>query len=111
MKYYLNIPGKKAVEMSLDELRRQREAGQLHGTELVWSPGMPEWVPLDVLLQQGPRAGQGPPAIPVAPRGRLNFIVISLVALAVVAAVGFVGFVGYRAAKRFRALRAQMRNQ
>jgi len=111
--YYLNVPGQQAVAISLDEMRRQRTAGQLHGTELVWTHGMPQWLPVDLVLQAPPTTGgpwtQPPPL--TRPSTQRNAVVIALVVFGVLAALAIMLFAVNRAIQRFRAIRAQVQRQ
>src|SRR6266487_3265855 len=96
MTYYLNVPGKKAQPISLEELRERRSTGQLDGSELVWTEGMPQWLPVDALLQ-----GPTPPPLAKA-SSRSNRTIVWAVIVAVVAGLGLAGFLGYVGFKQFR---------
>jgi hypothetical protein len=54
MNYHLHRQGQDPIVLSLDELRRRREAGELTGAELVWQEGMPQWQSLDTVLAPRP---------------------------------------------------------
>jgi GYF domain 2 len=96
MTYYLNVPGKKAQPISLEELRQRRSTGQLNGSELVWTEGMPQWLPVDALLQN-------PVPPPLArPSSRSNRTILTVVIVAMVAGLGIVSFLGVVAFKQFR---------
>src|SRR4029079_17449789 len=87
MNYHLHRDGKNLGVFSVEDLRRQREAGQLTGTELVWTPGMPSWQPLDSLL-----SGALPPPGP-APARRRGLSPILIAVLTTVAALFIAGAV------------------
>ena len=102
MNYHLHRNGQTTGVFSLEELSRRRATGEISGGDLVWCEGMPAWQPLDAVLRvKGfslPIAP--PPAIPVAPKPRLNRTVIYvicgvaivLVAFAVLLGIGLVKF-------------------
>lgn len=62
MNYRLRRRGEDLGVFSLDELRRRHESGELTGGEYVQREGMPDWQPLDLVLQQGYRVA--PPPLP-----------------------------------------------
>lgn len=47
MNYHLNRDGQDLGVFSVEELQRRRAAGELSGSELVWTTGMAEWQTLD----------------------------------------------------------------
>src|ERR1041385_7200979 len=87
MNYHLHRDGKNLGVFSVEDLRRQRDAGQLTGTELVWTPGMPSWQPLNSLL-----SGSLPPVAP-APPPRRGMSPILIAVLTTIAAVFIAGAV------------------
>lgn len=50
MNYHLHRQGRDVEVVTLDDLRRRRETGELDGKELVWREGMPDWQWLDSVL-------------------------------------------------------------
>lgn len=68
MNCHLHSGGKDLGIFPLEELRRRRNAGELSGTEYVWCEGMPNWLPLDLILQQTAPAAYAP-APPPLPAG------------------------------------------
>ena len=67
MNYRVRRQGQDLGSFPLDELRRQREAGQLTGAEYVQGEGNLDWQPLDLVLKQGYRTTP-PPIPPMAAR-------------------------------------------
>ncbi|HUA67418.1 MAG TPA: DUF4339 domain-containing protein [Candidatus Saccharimonadales bacterium] len=68
MNYRMRRQGEDLGVFSLEELRRRRESGELSGTEYIQGEGMPDWQPLDLVLQRGYRVIP-PPLPPSASRG------------------------------------------
>ena len=64
--------------LSLEELRRRRESGELTGNEYVQGEGRADWQPLDLVLQQGYRVIP-PPLPPSVSRGGPNQGVVWLI--------------------------------
>jgi len=60
---YLNRNGQQMGPYSVDDVRAYREAGTVLGTDLAWTDGRTDWVPVDEFLQAAtPTAG--PSAVP-----------------------------------------------
>jgi hypothetical protein len=96
MDYHLNRAGQNLGVFPPEELRRRRAAGELNGTEMVWTQGMTAWQPLDSVLPPGT-----PPSIaPAASGGKKTashkVLIVSLffvgLFLAGVCVLGIVGF-------------------
>ena len=62
MNYHLNKERQTLGVFPLEVLYRRRQAGELTGTELVWSEGMADWQSLDAMLQR-----EMPGGVPVSP--------------------------------------------
>jgi hypothetical protein len=54
MNYHLNREGQDLGVFPLEELQRQRAAGEFTGTELVWTDGMAAWKPLNSVIPPAP---------------------------------------------------------
>src|SRR5258708_29180638 len=61
MNYHLHHQGQALGVFSLEELRRQRESGELTEAAYVWREGMPDWQPLDSVLASAIPAVTPPP--------------------------------------------------
>ncbi|HEX7617561.1 MAG TPA: DUF4339 domain-containing protein [Verrucomicrobiae bacterium] len=68
MKFEVRRQGENLGAFSLEELHRRRDAGELTGGEYVQAEGMPDWQPLDLVLQRG--YSTPPPLPPSAPNSR-----------------------------------------
>ncbi len=62
MNYHVRRQGEDLGVFPLDELRRRRESGEFNGAEYVQGKGMPDWQPLDLVLQHGRQLA--PPPLP-----------------------------------------------
>ena len=87
---------------TLEELRRRHESGELTGGEYIQGEGMPDWQPLDLVLQQGYRVV--PPPLPSSvSKGGLNPGVIWLiVAVGVIFFIAFCAYVGINFQRGFQ---------
>lgn len=94
MNYRMRRQGEDLGVFTLEELRRHRESGELTGGEYIQGEGMPDWQPLDLVLQQGYRVV--PPPLPLSvSKGGLNPGAIWLmVVVGVIVFVAFCVFVG-----------------
>ncbi len=94
MNYRMRRQGVDLGVFTLEELRRRRESGELTGGEYIQGEGMPDWQPLDLVLQQGYRVV--PPPLPLSvSKGGLNPGAIWLmVVVGVIVFVAFCVFVG-----------------
>jgi hypothetical protein len=94
MNYRMRRQGVDLGVFTLEELRRRRESGELTGGEYIQGEGMPDWQPLDWVLQQGYRVV--PPPLPLSvSKGGLNPGAIWLmVVVGVIVFVSFGVFVG-----------------
>ena len=114
MDYHLHRQGKNLGVVSLEELQRRRDAGELSGDDLVWCEGMAHWAALDSVLgpriNAGPRAPQ-PPPLPAAALRKANrppvwgIVVIVILVGAGISSLGIFGvkfMQGVRQARRYQ---------
>jgi len=106
MYYHLHRQGENLGVFTLEELRSRRDSGELLGTEYIWREGMPDWAPIDSILQQTapPLPRSAPPPLPQSPVKGKSGRTVLWVALAVflfLAIVTVVGIVGTKVGKRF----------
>lgn len=98
MNYHLNRDGQNIGIFPLAELQQRRVAGELTGSELVWTQGMKQWQPLDSVLRSVAPAAVTP-VLPAGQKMKSNKVVM-VVALVLVglflAGALVVGLVGYR---------------
>lgn len=95
MNYHLSRDGQNLGVFTLEELRRRRAAGELTGSELIWTEGMPQWLPLNAIMPPGTPGAITPP-IQSAPRpSRVLFWVLLITGLMI---AGFLAMavIGYR---------------
>jgi hypothetical protein len=107
MNYHLHKQGQSLGVFPLEELQRRRNAGELDGTEHVWCEGMPDWAPIDTILQPVAPAPRpiSPPPLPASSVKRgsnrtVIWVVAGLLVLFVVI-VTVVGIVSARIGSRF----------
>ena len=97
MNYHLSRGGQNLGVFPLEELRRRRAAGELTGSELVWTEGMTAWLPLDSVMP--PRVPGQIGAVPQKQNSsdsmRVLIWVLVIVGLVLVFAV-CAGVAGYR---------------
>ncbi len=104
MNYHVRRQGEDLGAFPLEELRRRREAGELTGSEYVQGEGMPDWQPLDLVLQQGHQVTP-PPLPPYAPKREPSqvmawTVILGGVVLCIILVVAF-GFAINRAQQRY----------
>ena len=85
MNYHVHHQGRDLGSASLEELRRRREAGELSGAEMIWREGMPDWQPLDSILQADALYSSAhPPPLPGARKKGNRLLVGALVAVGLI---------------------------
>jgi hypothetical protein len=100
--YRLHREGQNLGAFPLDELQRRRATGELGGNEFVWCEGMPDWEPLDSMLERSALAGSQPrpPPVPTSARKRtMRPAVKVLIGVSIAVACGLFLF-GVRSAYR-----------
>jgi hypothetical protein len=108
MNYQLHREGRNVEVLSLAELRRRREAGELDGQELVWREGMTNWQWLDTVLERdaGNLPRTTPPPIPNSAGGNRSRIIAVVVSIVVVLGIAEVIWLSTGAVKIYRSFRA-----
>ena len=106
MNYRVRRQGQDLGALSLEELRRRRETGELTGSEYVQGEGMSDWQPLDLVLQQGYRVV--PPPLPPSDSKRglsqgAIWLIVTGGVIFCIAFIGFIAYVGYNVERGFRA--------
>lgn len=102
MNYHLNQGGKDVGVFPLEELRRRRDTGELTGSELVWCDGMPQWQPLNTVLQAARPKFIAPPPIPPGQKRDMHPVVSLVLVIAVVSFIAgatIFGIMVYRAVR------------
>jgi hypothetical protein len=94
MNYHLNRQGASLGVFTLEELRQRRQAGELDGSELVWREGMPQWQPLDYVLENPAIAQGSQPAKTPSPH-----IAVWIIITIVLGGIGVAVLIGYSVVK------------
>jgi len=69
MNIYISRDGKQLGPYTLDDARRQRDAGAIQDSDYAWHEGLPGWVPLAQISGFNATAAGGPVAYPPLPYG------------------------------------------
>lgn len=96
MNYHLNRDGQDVGVFSLEELQRRLAAGELTGSEFVWTEGMAAWQPLNSVLPPRTSSPVTPPPRQPANNGAPSYVWIWLVVVLIAAGAIVAGIVGYR---------------
>ena len=94
MNYRIRRQGEDLGVFTLEELRLRRESGELTGGEYIQREGMPDWQPLDLVLQQGYRVLPPPLPLSVSKGGLSPGAIWLLVAVGMIIFVVFCVYVG-----------------
>jgi hypothetical protein len=95
MNYHLNRDGQNLGIFPLEELQRRRDAGQLTGSELVWTQGMATWQPLNSVLPAPTRIAPAASGARKSDSRKILIWVLVIVGLFLAGAV-VLGIIGYR---------------
>jgi hypothetical protein len=105
MNYHVHHQGQDLGIRSGEELRRQRDSGELSGDTLLWAPGMATWQPLDAVFpapNPPPVLGHPPGPSAAASAGTRSNPIRLWITIGVAVVLGFLGLVLLAAGFLFR---------
>ena len=102
MNYRMRRQGEDLGVFTLEELRRRHECGELTGGEYIQGEGMPDWQPLDLVLQQGYRVAPPPLPSSVSKGGPNQGVIWLIITVGVILFVTFFAYVGINFQRGFQ---------
>ena len=103
--YFIARGGEQAGPYTLDQMQKMQEAGQLLPSDMAWTEGQADWLPLSQIV--GDTSSPTPPPTPsptseVKNTGKSVLIVRILLGLLLIAAI-VIASLGWRANKQYNA--------